>query len=127
MNGFEENFKLVAADAGIAQQVGGRGLAGEQQNPAVRNHCANLNGSFDAGHAGHDDIAEEDIRVEEPSGFDGRLATIDSAGFKSTLIQDDAQSVGDDLLVIGDEHSGPAPIVATIVHGGPWNCDTLLY
>ena len=39
-------------------------------------------------------------------GLDGFFAAVDSSRFKAGLVEDDGESVGDDLLVVGDEHAG---------------------
>ena len=106
MDGLGENLKLVSLGAGFLQQICGRGLAGEEENFAVGHLGAGGNGSFDAGHAGHDDVGDEHVGLEAFERLDGLFAAVDGARFKAGLVQDDGQRVGDDLLVVGDEHPG---------------------
>jgi hypothetical protein len=118
VDGLEENLEVMAADTGVAQQVGGGGLAGEQQDAAFGNHGANLNRGFDAAHARHDNVGEKEAGTEVARGFNGFLAAVDSGGFEPALVEDHPQSVGDDAFVIGDKHSGPDPVVdGTRIHG----------
>jgi hypothetical protein len=102
VDGLEEDFEVVAADTGIAHEVGGGGLAGEEQDAAAGDHGADLNGGFDAAHTGHDDVGEEDLGVKVTRGFDGSLAAVDSGGFEAILVQNQSESVGDDTFVVGD-------------------------
>ncbi len=81
-------------------------LAGEEQNLAAGQLVAGGDGSFDAGHSGHDDVGDEHVGSKGVERFDGLLAAIDGARLKASLIEDDSEGVGDDLLVVGDEDAG---------------------
>lgn len=118
MDGLEQDFEVVAANASIAQQVGSGGLAGEQQDAAIGNQAADLNSGLDAAHARHDDIAEEDLGTKMARSLDRFLSAVNRDGFKAVLCKDQSEGVGDDAFVIGDQHSGPDPIVGgTRIHG----------
>jgi hypothetical protein len=117
MDGLEEDFEVMAADAGVAHEVGSGGLAGEQQDAARGDHGADLNGGLDAAHAGHDDIGEEDFGDKMARGLDGFLAAVDGGGFEAILVENQSQSIGDDAFIVGDEDSGPDSAVGgTRVH-----------
>jgi hypothetical protein len=117
VNGLEENLEVVAADPGIAEEVGGSGLAGEQQDAAAGYHAGDLNSGFNATHTGHNDVGEENVRMEMARGLDSFLAAINGSGFEAILIENHAQGVGDDAFVVGDKDSGPDPAVGgTRVH-----------
>ncbi len=108
----------MAANPCVAQQIGGGSLAGEQQDAAAWDHGANLNRGFDAAHAGHDDVAQEDVGMEVARGFDGFLPAVNSRGLEAILVEDQSEGVGDDAFVIGDKHPEPDPVVGeTRIHG----------
>jgi hypothetical protein len=113
----QEDFEVVSPDAGVAEQIGGGGLAGEQQDAATRNEAGDLNGGFDAAHTRHNHVGEEDVGLEVARGLDGLLAAIDSGGFKAILVENHSQGIGDDALIIGNQDSGSDPAVGgTRVH-----------
>ena len=104
--GFCQNFKLVSLVPRSIEKVSRCGLPREQQNLAAGKHFANPNGGVNAIQVGHDDIADQHIRLEGPRNFNGLLTCVNGCGLKSALIEDDGKSVGDYALVIGDQHFG---------------------
>lgn len=111
VNGFEEDLEVVAADPGIAQEVGRGGLTREEQDAASGDHAGNLNGGFDPAHPRHDDVREKDVGMKMARGFNGFLTAVDSGGFEAILGENHSQGIGDDSFVVGDEDSGPDPAV----------------
>src|SRR5580698_10909265 len=100
VDGFGEDFELVALVACAVEQVGGGGLSGKEQDFAGREQTADLDGSVDPVQVGHDDVADEHVGFEGLGGFHRFLAAINGRGFESALIQNDGKGVGDDSFVI---------------------------
>lgn len=117
VDGFEEDFEFVAAEAGIVEEVGGGGLAREEQDAAVGDEGADLDGGVDAGDAGHDDVGEEDVGVEGAGGIDGVLAAVDGGSLKAVLGEDQAKGIGDDAFIVGHEDTRPRRRAGSRVHG----------
>jgi hypothetical protein len=111
VNRLKKDFELVTADPGIAQQVGGGGLAGKQQDAAPWVHRVNLNGRLDTAHARHDHVAQKDVGTEVARSFDGFLPAIDGSGLEAILVEDQSEGVGDDAFIVGNQHPGFDPVV----------------
>src|SRR6185312_16123060 len=105
MNGLGENLELVALCACLLQKVSGGGLAGEEEDLALWQAAAGDDCSFDAGHAGHDDIADEHVGLELFDGLDGLFAPEHGTRVEASLVENDCERIGNDLLVVGDEDS----------------------
>lgn len=100
MDRFGQNLKLMALCPGFFQKVCGSGLSGEQKDLALREFAAGDDCGFNAGHSGHNDVADEHIRLKALKRLDGLLSAEDSACFESGLIQDDCECISDHLFVI---------------------------
>jgi len=105
VHGFGENLELVAQGAGLLEEIRGGGLSGEEENLAVGHLGAGRDGGLDAGHSGHDDVGDEHVGLEAVEALDGLLATVDGAGFEAGLVENDGESVGDHLFIVGDEYA----------------------
>jgi len=106
MDRLREDFEFVALGAGLFKQVRGSGLARKEKDFALWQFAASDDCSFDAGHAGHDDVADEHVGLEALERLDGLFSAKHGACLKARLIQDNCQGVGNYLLVIGDEYPG---------------------
>ncbi len=67
---------------------------------------ADPDGGVDAVEIGHDDVADEHVGPKGARRFDGFFAGIYGGGFKSALVENNGQGVGNDTLVVGDQHFG---------------------
>lgn len=106
MDGLGKDLKLVTLRAGFLKKVGRRSLTGEEQDFALGEALPGDDGGLYAGHAGHNDVADEHVRLKAVERLDSLLATEHCTGFKSCLIQDDRESVGNHLFVVRYEYSG---------------------
>ena len=120
MDWFGEDFELVTLAAGLFQQICGRGLARKKEDFALWKFAASDDCSFDTGHAGHDDVADEHIGLETLERLDGLFSAKHGARLEARLVQDDCESVGNYLLVISNEYSGFGGVGGWICHSeGP--------
>src|ERR1700727_1605755 len=92
--------------ASLFEQVCGGGLAREKKDLSVWQFAARDNCSFDAGHSSHDDVADEHIGLEVLERLNGFFSAKNCTCLKACLIQNNCQSVGDYLFVIGDQDLG---------------------
>src|ERR1019366_8785748 len=104
MHRLREDFELVAIQPRLFQQVGGGRLARKEQNLAIRHLRPGRDCGLDAGHSGHDDVGDEQVRLEALERFNRLFAAVDGARFEPGLIQDDGKRVSDYLFVVGYEY-----------------------
>src|SRR5690349_15427895 len=103
MHGLGQDFELMSLGAGALQQIGGGGLAGEQQDLAGRQKAANMDGGFDAVHVGHDDVADHQVGTDVARALDGSGSGVDGGSIEAMLVKDDSQRVGNHVFVIDDQ------------------------
>jgi len=106
VNGFGENFEFVPLSAGLFKQIRGCGLTRKEKDFALWQLAASDDCSFNPGHTGHDDIADEHVGLKAFDQLDGLFSAIDCACVKACLIEDNCQSIRDYLLVIGNKNLG---------------------
>lgn len=106
VDGLCKDLELMALRTGFLEQVGCGGLAGEEQYFALGQALPSNNGGFNAGHASHNDVADEHVGLKAIERLDGLLSAEHCAGFKSCLIEDDRKGIGNHLFVICYEYSG---------------------
>jgi len=104
MDRLGEYLEFVTLGAGLFEQIGGGGLSGEEKDLALWQFAARNDCRFDAGHTSHDDIADEHVRLEAVEQLDSFFAAKNGARLKACLIQNNCESVGDYLLVVGDQN-----------------------
>src|SRR5580692_5835668 len=100
-----QNFKLMALSPCILQQIGRRGLAGEEKYLATGQEATNADSRFNAIHVRHDDIADDQIRLERSCAFHCCCSGIHRRSVISVQIEDFGQSVSNDLLVVNHQNS----------------------
>jgi len=98
-----ENFESIAGCVFLFEHFGGRGLAGEQEDANIGQQGFHPDGCFDAIQFRHDDVRDEQVRLESGRHFQGLHAGIDRLGFKAALIKDHRKGVGDDPFIVGDQ------------------------
>jgi hypothetical protein len=103
MEGFGEEFEVVASFAGAGEDFYGGGLAAEEDDAGVGGKLADGDGGFDAVDMGHEDVGEDEFGGDAPGGFDGFLATVGGLGDEAAAIEDLADRVGDKGFVVYDE------------------------
>ncbi len=101
---FSQNLKFVPLRPRLFQEVRRCGLTGEEQNFALRQFAASYDGGFDAGHASHNDIADEHIWLKTLERLYGLLSTENGARFESRLVQNDCEGIRNHLFVICYEY-----------------------
>ncbi len=106
VNRLRKDLELMTLRASLLQKIRGGGLSGKEQNLAGRQLGSNLDGGLDAGHPGHNDIRNQHVRPEGVHALHRSLAGVHCAGLKPCLIQDDRQSVCNDLFIICNQHPG---------------------
>lgn len=63
-----------------------------------------LDRCLNASDASHVDIRDQQLRLETERYLDRLLTTVDGASIKTRLVQNDGQSVGDDLFIVRDKN-----------------------
>ena len=106
MDRFGEDLEFMALSTGFFEQIRGCRLTGEEKDLALWQFAASDDGCFYAGHAGHDDVADEHIGLKALQRLDGFFSAEDSARLETCLVEDNGQCIGNDLLVVGNENSG---------------------
>lgn len=106
MHWLGEDLEFMALGTGLFEQIRGCRLTGEEKDLALGQFAASDDCRFDAGHTSHDDVTDEHIGLKALERFDGFFSAEHSACLKTCLVEDNRQSIGNDLLVIGDEYSG---------------------
>lgn len=106
VDGLGEDFELVALGARAFQEVGGSGLAGEEQDFAAREETANVDGGLDTVHVGHDDVADDEVGTNGFGALDGAGSGIDSRGIEPVLVEDYGERVGDYSFVVYHQNLG---------------------
>jgi hypothetical protein len=104
MDWLGENFKLVPLRPGFIKQIRGRGLPGEQQDFARGQDVPDGDRRVDAAKIGHDDVADQHIRAKGFGQLDSLAAAVSRNRIESILVENDYEGIGDDPLVVGDEH-----------------------
>lgn len=102
VDGFLQELEVVAAAAGVAKQIEGAGLAGEEQDAAVVVGAAEADGEVDAAEVGHHDVGEEDVGGQIEGADEGAVGAVKGLGVKAVPIEDGGEGFGDDPLVVDD-------------------------
>ena len=105
MNWLGKNLELVALRPSFFQQISCGSLTRKQQNFAAWALGPSRDGGFNARHSSHNDVRDEHIWRERIQRLDGLFAAVDRSSFKTGLVQDDGESVRNDLFVVGDENA----------------------
>lgn len=105
VDGFGEQLEIMAAPPGFFEQVGSSGLTGEEQHAAVLRGFADLNGEIDAGEAGHDNVADEQVGRLGASGLESFQRIREGGGLKAASAKDCSKRHGYDRFVIHDENA----------------------
>src|ERR1019366_5498576 len=105
MNGFGQHLEMVPVRLGVPQQIRGCRVPREENDTAAGEMRGDANGSIDAVHAVHHDIANEHIGPQRDRRIKCRFAAIDRAGFNPAFIKDKGQSVGNDALIVNHQNA----------------------
>ncbi len=103
VDGFGQELEVVAAGAGAGEDFNGGGLAAEEEDAGFGKHLADGDGGFDAVDVRHEDVGEDEVRVEAAGGIDGVLAAVDGVGLIAVADEDLNDGVGDEGFVVDDE------------------------
>ena len=106
MDRLSQNLKFVPLRPRLFQEIRRCGLTGEKQNFALRQFAAGYDGSFDAGHASHDDIADEHIGLKALERLNCLFTAENGTRFKSRLVENDCEGICNYLFVICYEYPG---------------------
>ena len=93
MNWLSENLKLMALCPRLLQQIGRCSLSREKKYFALGQFAPGYDCSLDSRHAGHNNVADEHIRLEGVKRLDGLFPTEDRAGFKPRLVENDCKRI----------------------------------
>jgi len=104
MYGLIEDVEVVASGAGALHQVNGGRLTGEQEDFAVGQHFTDADGDLNAVHVGHDDVTDQEGRLEIESFAERGMPGIRDLAVIAALAEDKAQGIGNQNLVICDQH-----------------------
>jgi hypothetical protein len=104
------DFEDVPGDAGLEGFVDevGFGVGGQDDDFDVGVGCVDGAGQIDAAEAGHLDIGDDDVGLELFGGLAGGVAGVGLADdFEvGLLLEEEAEAVADDLMVVNQEDSG---------------------
>jgi hypothetical protein len=120
VDGFGQDFKVVTLGMSTIEQVGGGGLAREQQNFDGWQQRTDANGGLYSVQVGHDDIRDQHVGLEGWREFQRFFAGVDGLGLEAALIEDHSQRICNDPLVVGNKDFW---LVRSLVHKLLMNCD----
>jgi hypothetical protein len=132
MKGFYQEFEIVAFLARLLQEVTRSSLSGEEHHTRVRALTRQSLCNFDAIHAGHDHVTNDDVWTELLHLINGGAAVVGDQDFVTGVSKDLSQSVSDEALIVDNEHNR---LLATgrqtalfweILEAGRWNLMTEL-
>ncbi len=101
---FGENFEFIAATTGILQETWGGSVAGEEKYFAARQEFKDANCRLNAVHVGHENVADDEIGIFPSRALDGFASVISGKGIEAVPVQNDDQSVGNQVLIIDYKH-----------------------
>jgi hypothetical protein len=108
VNRFGKELEVVALLLGAAHQLAGGSLAGKEKDAGLGELVAQANAEIDTRHARHKHVAEDDIGMKAPSYPEGVFAAQGLHGVKTMSIQDGGDGLGDQGLIVHDEHAQDA-------------------
>ena len=97
-----QQLEVVAAAAGVAEEVEGAGLAGEEKDAAVAVDAADVDGEVDAAEIGHHDVGEQDVGGLIEGADKGAVGAVEGLGVEAVAVEDGGEGFGDDPLVVDD-------------------------
>ena len=83
-----EDLEFMPLGTGLFEEIRRCRLAGKEQDLALWQLTASDDGCFYAGHASHDDVADEHIGLEAFERLDGLFSAEHSASLKACLVKD---------------------------------------
>jgi len=106
VDGLGESGEVVAGAARFFKEVDGGGLAGEEEDLALREFAGQCDGEIDATHSGHDDVGDEELGSDVEGEGERTGAIVGCVGVEAALRENDGEGVGDDSFVVDDENDG---------------------
>lgn len=106
MDGLGEKLEVVSLVSGAAHELGGGGLSGEQNDASPGPAVLNFDGHIDSGHVGHKDVGKDDVGATLVDKAQSFFAVVGLVGDEAMFVQDGAESVGDEGLVVDDKDDG---------------------
>jgi hypothetical protein len=122
VEGFGEEFKVVAALAGAGEDFYRGSLTAEEDDAGVGGELADGDGGFYAVDVGHQDVGKDELWVDVAGGVDGFLATVGGLSDEAAAIEDLADGVGDKGFVVDHENAGQGVSVRQLA---VWQCGGL--
>lgn len=123
MDRLGDDLEFRSVYASIPKQIGSCSLSREEYDFATWTLCPDENRCFDTGHAGHDYIADEGVRLEGAERGKDFLPAVDRTSFKTRVVEDRSQSIRNDAFVVSYEYSPRPPVgLCSHLHAvDPWS------
>jgi hypothetical protein len=100
---FGQNLELMSLSAGVLQQISRSGLSGEEQDLAGWQEIPDVDGSFDAIHVRHDNVADYKVWFHAPGTLYGTRTCVHGRCVKTVLIENDRQGICNNPLIINNQ------------------------
>jgi hypothetical protein len=99
-----KDFELVSLGTRTLEQIGGGSLAGEKEDLTAGEKSANIDGCFDAVHIRHDDVADDEVRMDIPGALHRSSTGINGGRIEPVLVENDCKGIGDNPLVVNHKN-----------------------
>jgi hypothetical protein len=106
VEGFGEEFEVVATLAGAGKDFYGGGLTAEEDDAGRRGEFADRDGGFNAVDVRHEDVGQDEFRGGAAGCVNGLLTAVRCFSEEAAAIEDLDDGVGDEGFVVYDKDAG---------------------
>ena len=104
VDGLGQGGEVMAVVTRSFEEIDGGGLTGEQEDLALWNGFGDDDCQLDARHSGHDDVRDQEVRLDFASELQCTLSIVGGQGGEAAFRKDDGERIRYDSLVVDDEN-----------------------